>query len=118
MFSALGEYKHLTALAKRVFDLSANRRCANLIDGKLAEYILYPGFLRQINSFVKHLRNDFQIMRRTCRFSSLVANRPALHENYRLLTIAADWSGGQAEHVFRLDPLQDCIKRDSSDVVA
>ena len=110
MFGALGEYKHLSSLAKSVLDLSANRRCALFISSKLAEYILNSGFLRQINSFVKHLRNNFQIVGGTLGFGSLVANRAALHENDWLLTVAADWRSGQAENVFRFDPFQDRIE--------
>ena len=61
---------------------------------------------------------DRQVVRRTRGFGGGVASWAALHENNRLLAIAANRCGSQAEYIFGFGLLQNRIKRCSADVMA
>ena len=47
-----------------------------------------------------------------------VTNRPALHEDDRLLPVEADRCGREAQYELRLGPLEDRVEGDCADVVA
>ena len=55
-------------------------------------------------------RQHLQIVWCAGRLGRRVPDRPALHEDDRLLAIAANRRGSQAEHELRLGPFQDGIE--------
>ena len=118
MSGALGQYQHLAALAIGFDDLSSNGVGSGLVNGKVPEYILNPSVLRQVNPRVQCARRDRQIMRRIRRLGGGVSSWPALHEDNRLLSITANRSSGQTEHVFGFGLLQNRIERRRADVMA
>jgi hypothetical protein len=82
------------------------------------EHVLNSGFERQVNARMQRIRRHFQIMSDTGRFCYRMANRATLHEDDRLLAVATDRRGGEAEHVFRLGAFQNGIERHRADMVA
>ena len=57
-------------------------------------------------------------MWRTGRIDGCIANRSALHEDNRRLTIAADRRGREAQYLLRLHTFENAFKRRGADVMA
>ena len=56
--------------------------------GRGGKDILNSGFERQVDARMQRIRRHLQIVRSTGRFCRRVPNRPALHEDNRLLAVA------------------------------
>ena len=66
----------------------------------------------------RDLRHHLQVVRCAGRSGRRVPDGPALHEDDRLLAIAANRRGGQAEHELRLGPFEDGIERRGANMMA
>jgi len=113
-----GQHQHLASIAVSVDDLGSNRARSGLINREVPEYILNPCLLRQIYPRVQRARRDRQIVRRTGGLGCCVASWPALHENNRLLTVAANRCGSQPEYVCGFGLLQNRIEGCCADMMA
>ena len=109
----LGQYKHLAALPVGLAGFRDNTFRAPTVVRQAAKNILNPRLRRDVNRSVVDVRYDLQHVGRTCRIRRLVANRPALHEDDGLLTIATDRSCRQPKHVFRLHAFQYGVERNA-----
>jgi hypothetical protein len=90
VFRALGQDQNLAALREGDAHLGGDGLGPELIVGEMSENVLYSGILRQIDASVAGSRHDLQIVRRSGRSGRRVADRPALHEDDRLLPVASD----------------------------
>jgi len=110
MVGALGQYQHLAALAEGVLDFVGNCGRAGLIIGEVPEHILNSRVGREVDPCMHRIRYRLEVVRCTGRFCCCVPYRATLHEDDRLLAVAAERRGGQADHVFRLGLLQDGVE--------
>ena len=118
MLGALGEYQNFAALV--VGDLyfrSYNQR-SGLVVSEVSKHVLNPSLGLKINARVEQTWHYLEIAGSAGRLGRRTSNRPALHEDDRLLPVATERRGGQAQDVFRLGPLQDGVERNCADVVA
>jgi len=67
---------------------------------------------------IEKTRPHFLNGRHACGPAGLVADRPTLHENNRMLAIPSHRSRGQAEHIACLRAFQDAFERESRYVMA
>ena len=118
MLRALGQDQHLTVLGRGVAHLGADGLGPGRIVGDLSEDVLDAGIRRLIDPGMARTRHHLQVVRCPGRGSRRVADRPALHEDDRLLPVASDRGRRQAEHVLRLGPLEDRVEGDGADVLA
>lgn len=114
----LGQNQHLAALREGVTHLGGEGLGPALIVGKMPEDVLDAGVLRQIDPDMAGPSHHLQVVRRSGRRGRRVADRPALHEDDRLLAVASDRGRRQAKHIFELGPLEDCVEGDCADMVA
>ena len=100
MFRALGQYQHFATLIERHLDLVANSRCAVLIGDKVAKHILNSSITGKFNLSEDGMRDHFQIVRCPLGTGRLVPDRPTLHEDDGLLSVAPDGCCRQAQYIF------------------
>jgi hypothetical protein len=118
MLDSLGQYENFSTLVVGSLDFRSYRLRSGLIVGDVSKYILNPRFGRKINTRVERTRHHLKIAGSGDRLGRCMTNRPALHENDRLLSIATKRRSGQAEYELRFGPLQYGVERHRSDVMA
>jgi hypothetical protein len=118
VFCAFRQDQHLASLRDGIAYLGGDGCCSGGIVGEMSENILDASLLRQVDPDMAGAWHHLQIVRRPGRFHRRVTNRPALHEDDRLLSVAADRCGRGAQHVFRLGPFEDRVEGDCADMVA
>lgn len=118
MVGTFGQNKYLSPLAETALDLGGNRLRAAGVACHLPEYILYASLGGHVDPGGYHAWHNSQVMRGTVGLGGSVPDRSALHENDRLLSIAANRCRGEAQHVLGLGALEDFLERECRKVMA
>ena len=90
MFGALGQHQNLSPLIARTLDFCRNGRRASGIGSQVPEHILNPDIGGEVELGKAHAGHHLQIMGRAGRLHCQITDRPALHEDDRLLAIPAN----------------------------
>src|ERR1700674_1148856 len=96
MIGTFGQYEYLSPLLETACDLDCNRFRADGVVCYLPKYILNACFCGQVYPSRHHARRNGQVMWCIVGLGGCVTDRPALHEDDRLLSIAANRRCGEA----------------------
>lgn len=118
MLCALGQHQYLAALLEGARDFCGYGFSPGKVMDQMSENVLDACSGRQVDARLARSRQHLQIVWCAGRLGGRVPERPALHEDDRMLAISANRCGCQAQHELRLGPFEDGVERRCAHVVA